>query len=192
MTLRGRGRGRARSSAGAGDARKRETEGGQGMDDRLAGVFARHGRERSDLIPILQDVQGELGYLPREAMLSIAKRLRIPASSVHGIATFYAQFYLQPRGRHRLLVCRGTACHVRGGREIRDSVVRKLGIKEGETTPDLLFSFETVACLGTCALAPVQVIDDEYYGRMTPERVGGVLDGYIERESRAGGADRVD
>ena len=153
------------------------------MSDQLTEVFARHGRERSDLIPILQEAQEELGYLSRETMLAIARRLRIPASSVYGVATFYAQFYLEPRGRHRLLVCRGTACHVRGGREIRESVERKLGIKEGETTEDLLISYETVACLGTCALAPVLVIDDRYYGGMTPDRVGGVLDEYMELEN---------
>src|SRR4030042_2392610 len=95
--------------------------------DELAEVFARHGRERSDLIPILQEAQDQLGYLSRETMLAIARQLRIPASSVLGVATFYAQFYLQPRGRHRLVVCRGNACHVRGSREIRERVERKLG-----------------------------------------------------------------
>ena len=153
------------------------------MSEQLAEVFARHGRERSDLISILQEAQEELGYLPRETMLTIARRLRIPASSVYGVATFYAQFYLRQQGRHRVQVCRGTACHVRGAREIRERVGQKLGIKDGETTEDLLFSYETVACLGTCALAPVLVIDDRYYGGMTPDRVGGVLDEYMEREN---------
>ena len=157
----------------------------------LAEVFARHGRDRSDLIPILQEAQDELGYLSRETMLAIARRLRIPPSSVLGVATFYAQFYLQPRGRHRLVVCRGTACHVRGGREIRESVQRKLGIKEGETTEDFLFSFDTVACLGNCALAPLLVIDDNYYGRMTRDRVDTILDERIEREAQAGGTDQI-
>jgi len=154
-------------------------------------ALGRHRAERSDLIPALQEAQNRLGYLSPETMLRIARRLRIPAGAVYGVATFYAQFYLQPRGRHRLLVCRGTACHVRGGREIRESVERKLGIREGETTEDLLFSYETVACLGTCALAPLLVIDDDYYGRMTPERVSAVLDEYMERESERGGPDQV-
>ena len=161
------------------------------MNAGLEEIFARHGRERSDLIPILQETQDELGYLSEETMLAIAQRLRMPASSVLGVATFYAQFYLQPRGRHRLVVCRGTACHVRGGREIRDGVERKLGIGEGETTEDRLFTFETVACLGNCALAPVLVIDDSYSGRMTRERVGPILDEWIERGARAGGTDQV-
>jgi NADH:ubiquinone oxidoreductase subunit E len=161
------------------------------MNAELAEVFARHGRERSDLIPILQDAQDEFGYLSGETMLAIARRLRIPASSVLGVATFYAQFYLQPRGRHRLVVCRGTACHVRGSREIRESVAGKLGVKEGETTEDLLFSFETVACLGNCALAPVLVIDENYWGRMTRERVGPIVDECIEREAQAGGTDPI-
>jgi NADH-quinone oxidoreductase subunit E len=89
------------------------------------------------------------------------------------------------------VVCRGTACHVRGGREIRESVQRKLGIKEGETTEDLLFSFDTVACLGNCALAPLLVIDDNYYGRMTRDRVDTILDERIEREAQAGGTDQI-
>ena len=161
------------------------------MNAELTEVFARHGRERSDLIPILQEAQDELGYLSQETMLAIARRLRMPPSSVLGVATFYAQFYLKPRGRHRLVVCRGTACHVRGSREIRDGVERKLGIREGETTEDLLFSFETVACLGTCALAPVQVIDGKYYGGMTRERVDAILDEYIERLAQAGGTDQI-
>ena len=161
------------------------------MNTELAGVFARHGRERSDLIPILQEAQDELGDLSNETMLAIARWLRMPPSSVLGVATFYAQFYLQPRGRHRLVVCRGTACHVRGSREIRESVQRKLGIKEGETTEDLLFSFDTVACLGNCALAPLLVIDDNYYGRMTRDRVDTILDERIEREAQAGGTDQI-
>src|SRR4030042_5068726 len=110
------------------------------MNAELAEVFARHGRDRSDLIPILQEAQDELGYLSGETMLAIARRLRMPASSVLGVATFYAQFYLKPRGRHRLVVCRGTACHVRGSRGIRESVAGGLGGKEGETTEDRLFT----------------------------------------------------
>jgi NADH-quinone oxidoreductase subunit E len=161
------------------------------MNAELAEVFARHGSERSDLIPILQEAQDELGYLSRETMLAISRRLRMPASSVLGVATFYAQFYLQPRGRHHLVVCRGTACHVRGSREIRESVEQKLGIRAGETTEDLLFSFETVACLGNCPLAPLLVIDGNYCGRMTRDRVNTILDECMEREAQAGATDQV-
>ncbi|MDI6858659.1 MAG: NADH-quinone oxidoreductase subunit NuoE [Dehalococcoidia bacterium] len=157
--------------------------------DQLADVFARHGRERSDLIPILQEAQDKLGYLSKETMRAIARQLRVPASSVLGVATFYAQFYLQPRGRHRVVVCRGTACHVRGSREIREGVEQKLGIREGETTEDLLFSYETVACLGNCALAPLLVIDDRYHGRMTRERAATILDEYLQGEAQARGTD---
>jgi len=152
------------------------------MASELDEVLGRHGTDRSDLIPVLQDAQGELGYLSEETMLAVARRLRIPTSAVYGVTTFYAQFYLKPQGLHRVLVCRGTACHVRRAREINDSVERKLGIEDGETTEDLFFSFETVACLGTCALAPVMVIDGEYHGGMTPERVEAVLDEYLEQE----------
>ena len=158
-------------------------EGTDWMTAELTGILDRHGNDRSDLVPILQEAEEELGYLSHETMLAVARRLRIPASSVYGVATFYAQFHLKPRGRHLVLVCRGTACHVRAGREIREGVARELGIAEGETTDDLLFTYETVACLGTCALAPLMVIDAKYYGGMTPERVRAVLDEYVEREN---------
>ena len=158
-------------------------EGTDWMTAELTGILDRHGNDRSDLIPILQEVEEELGYVSPESMLAIARRLRVPTSSVYGVATFYAQFHLKPRGRHLVLVCRGTACHVRAGREIREGVERELGIADGETTDDLSFTYETVACLGTCALAPLMVIDGKYYGGMTPERVRAVLDEYVEREN---------
>lgn len=141
----------------------------------LDSVLARYRRENSALIPLLQDVQEALGYLPPEAMSAIAEFLNIPESAVYGVATFYAQFYLTRQGRHRVKVCQGTACHVRGGRRIMDAVKKKLGIKPGETGADYKFSLERVACFGSCALAPVMVVDGKVYGRMTPQKAEQIL-----------------
>ncbi len=157
------------------------------MDPKLEAALSRHGRSRSDLIPILQDVQAALGYLPKEALAAVARHLNVPEAEVRGVASFYAQFYFEPQGRHRIRVCRGTACHVRGSARIRRMVERKLGVKEGETTPDMLFTYETVACLGACALSPVMVIDGTYYGRMSPERAEDVLREYM-RQAKKGQA----
>ena len=151
------------------------------MNPRLRRVLDKHKGGREDLIPLLQDIQKEFGYLPKDIMRDVAAHLRIPASSVYGVATFYTQFYLKPQGRHRVRVCRGTACHVRGSRRIQERVKHKLGVKEGDTTKDMMFSYETVACLGTCALAPVMLIHNTYYGRITPERVDGILEEYMKR-----------
>ena len=125
----------------------------------------------TDLIGLLQDVQDHSGYLPEQTLAEISRRTRTPLSRIYGVVSFYAQFYTEPRGRHTIRCCRGTACHVRDGKKIIQSVERTLGIEEGQTTGDMLFSFETVACLGACALAPVVVIDDTYYGSTTPQRI---------------------
>ncbi len=132
------------------------------------------------LIPLLQRAQDIYNYLPRSIMARIAQHLRLPWSKVYGVATFYAQFYFEPRGKHVVRVCRGTACHVRGGKRVLEAVKRELRIDDGETTEDMLFSLETVACLGACALAPVMVVGSTYYGRLTPERAGYVLQSYRE------------
>jgi len=129
----------------------------------------------SNLIEVLQKVQGRFGYLPRNALEELSRRTRIRLSRIYGVVTFYAQFYTEPRGRHTILCCRGTACHVKGASKVLDAVKRTLGIDEGETTPDMEFYLETVACLGTCFLAPVMMIDDQYYGRLTPQRAEAIL-----------------
>lgn len=123
------------------------------------------------LIPILQKVQEEFGYLPKEALYKISKKTKTPISKIYGVVTFYAQFYLTPRGRNIVRVCRGTACHVRGGKSVKETVEKTLEISEGETTPDYKFTLETVACLGACALAPVMVINNAYYGKMTQSKI---------------------
>lgn len=122
-----------------------------------------------DIISSLQDVQERYGYLPQPAMDELARLSGFPVAKFYGVATFYAQFHLAPHGRHTVRVCRGTACHVRGAPKILDAVVRHLGVDDGGTTPDRCFSLETVACLGTCFLSPVMLVDTKYYGNLTPE-----------------------
>ena len=131
-----------------------------------------------NLIGVLQRVQEKLGYLPREALVVVGRRARVPLSRIYGIVTFYAQFYTEPRGRHTVRCCRGTACHVKGAQRVIETVERELGIKEGQTTPDMLFYLETVACLGTCFLAPVMMIDNHYYGVLTPQKIHSILRSY--------------
>ena len=137
----------------------------------------------SNLISVLQHVQDSLGYLPRPALEEISCRTKIALSRIYGVVTFYAQFYTEPRGRHTVRCCRGTACHVRGGKAVIDAVRRTLDIDDGETTDDMLFTFETVACLGACALSPVMVINDTYYGKMTARRAQECLHQITEEES---------
>ncbi len=127
--------------------------------------------KRENLIPALQLAQEKLGWLPKEAMLGISQYLKIPESEVWGTASFYAQFRFSPVGKNMIVVCRGTACHVRGSAGILRELERELGIKPGETTEDLMFSLERVACFGSCALAPVVVINGKVYGRQTTTSV---------------------
>lgn len=151
------------------------TETGDVVEE-LRPVFDRYTGLREELIPILQDAQERLGYLPREALTAVGEFLNIPESVVFGVTTFYAQFHLTRQGKHRIKVCCGTACHVRGGRRVMQTVRRTLGIRPGETTPDYEFSLERVACFGSCALAPVVVVDGKVHGRMTPQKVGRIIE----------------
>lgn len=139
--------------------------------DKLAEVLAPFRGKKGVTIAVLQKVQEELGYLPREAVEEIGRALRISPSEIYGVITFYAQFRTTPRGRHIVRVCRGTACHVRGGGAVLDQVKRELGIEENESTPDLEYTLETVACIGACALAPAMVIDEDTFGQVTPGKV---------------------
>ena len=146
---------------------------------RLDNVFEKHQGEEGALIPVLQEAQGIYGYLSKEVLATIAKRLNTPLSRIFGVVTFYAQFYTTPRGRYTVRVCRGTACYVRGGKNVLKAVQQALGIGEGETTPDFKFTFETVACLGACALSPVLLVNKNYYGKLTPAKVEKVLKQYV-------------
>ncbi len=122
-----------------------------------------------DLIPILQKIQEAYGYLPAEVLKEVSERTGIPTSRMYGVITFYSQFSLKPRGRHAIKCCRGTACHVRGGKAVLETLMKELRVEEGGTTADRRFTFEPVACLGTCFLAPVVMVDDQYFGLLTPE-----------------------
>ena len=141
----------------------------------LTEILSHYHGQRDELIPILQEAQERFRYLPENVMKQIARFLRLSESTVFGVATFYAQFKFSPSGRMVVRVCRGTACHVRGGARILREVEKRLGIKPGQSTDDLEYSLETIACFGSCALAPVMVIDQNVYGRMTTTKVGQIL-----------------
>ncbi|MFH1651939.1 MAG: NAD(P)H-dependent oxidoreductase subunit E [Chloroflexota bacterium] len=132
-------------------------------------------RERDNLIPVLQGVQARLGYLPREAMLTVAEHLGLPPVDVYEVVTFYNQFRRQPPGKHSFRVCLGTACHMKGGYITLDAWKRRLNIDAGETTADREFDLDTVACVGCCTMAPVTVVDDKPEAEVTPTRVDGLL-----------------
>lgn len=145
------------------------------MKDKLQRIFTRHDRKRDALIPVLQDIQAEFGYLPPHAMQAAARHCRTSAVEVYGVSTFYAQFKFSPVGRHTVTVCQGTACHVMGGYRILEECKSQLGVQPGQTTPDGMFTLETVACIGACALSPAVVVDKDTYGRMKPERITEIL-----------------
>lgn len=137
----------------------------------LTEILSSYRGRRGELIPILQEIQANFGYLPEEVMLSIARFTGIPESEVYSVASFYGQFRLMPLGRRRVTICRGTACHIRGVPQILDKTEKILGIREGETSAGLEYTLETVACFGCCALAPCLKINADIYGEMTTERV---------------------
>ena len=149
-------------------------------------VLKRFSRKRGNLIPILQQVQGKLGYLPREAMLEIAEFLAIPPIDVYSVVTFYNQFRLNPPGKHSIRVCLGTACHMKGGYITLDAWKRRLGIDRGETTPDREFDLDTVACVGCCTMAPVTVVNDKPQARVEPTKVDGLLLAFEREREKKG------
>lgn len=148
------------------------------MVEELAEILRPYKGERGTLIPVLQKVQENLGYLSQESVSEIAKFLKVAESEIFGVASFYAQFRFTRPGEHSVKVCLGTACHVRGGVRIMDTMQRELKVEPGGTTEDYKFSLERVACFGSCALAPVVVIDDKVYGRMTTTKAKEILDQY--------------
>jgi NADH-quinone oxidoreductase subunit E len=158
------------------------------VDDILKDIAAKltsFDRDRGNLIPILQMIQQRHAYLPPEALKMVAQHLQMAPCEVYGVATFYNQFRFNPPGKHQIKVCLGTACHVRGGDIILENFERKLGIKEGETTPDREFSIERVACVGCCALAPVTVVNETVHGHTSPSKVEGLILGFqIEKEKQ--------
>ncbi len=144
-------------------------------EEKLNEILSHYAGKKDELIPILQEAQEEFRYLPVKVMQGIARFLRLPESTVYGVSTFYAQFKFFPTGKKKVRLCRGTACHVRNASRILGEVEKQLDIKPGETTDDLEYSLETIACFGSCALAPVMVVDDNVYGRMTPKKVAQIL-----------------
>lgn len=148
-------------------------------------VLRRFTKKRGNLVPVLQQVQDELGYLPREAMIEVAQFLKIPEIDVYGVVTFYNQFRLTPPGRHSIRVCLGTACHMKGGYILLDAWKRRLSIGRGQTTKDREFDLDTVACVGCCAMAPVNVIDKKAEGRVSPTKIDGFLLAFkMEKEKK--------
>lgn len=145
------------------------------VQDKLKEIFSHYTGDRQELIPLLQETQEKFRYLPAAAMREIARFLHIPESTVYGVSTFYAQFKLTPLGRRIIRMCRGTACHVRGAGKVLAEMEKQLGIKAGETSGDMEYTLETVACIGACALAPTMTIDNETHGKMTPKKVAEVL-----------------
>ncbi len=152
--------------------------------EKLSGILDGHARRPSRLIPILQAIQHEYNYLPEEVLTYVATSLGVPPARVFGVATFYAHFALEPKGKHIVRLCDGTACHVKQSIPILEALHQKLGTSEKrKTTPDMLFTVETVACLGACGLAPVVVIDEQVHGQMTPERAVELVDEIQMREA---------
>jgi len=138
-------------------------------------IISKYRRQRWGLMPLLHEVQEAVGYIPPVAIPRIAKGLGLFPSQVQGVISFYALFYTEPRGKNIVRVCRGTACHVRGGKTILKLVKQHLGIEDGETTPDFKYSLETVACIGCCALAPNMVVNRNIHGQMNPKKVASIL-----------------
>lgn len=136
----------------------------------LIAVIDNSVKKNKELIPILEDVQNRFRYIPKDAVQLISDRIKRPISEIYGVVTFYRSFSLTPRGKHIVTVCVGTACHVRGGSKILSTLSRELKINPGQTTKDLNYSLDAVNCLGCCAIGPVIVIDDEYYGEMTAKK----------------------
>ena len=143
--------------------------------EKTVSIISSYREQRWGLIPLLHEIQEKVGYIPPETIPSIAQGLSLFPSQVQGVISFYTQFYTTPRGKNVVRVCRGTACHVRGGKTILKLVKQHLGIEEGETTPDLKYTLETVACIGVCALAPNIVINKETHGHMNPKKVTRLL-----------------
>ena len=141
------------------------------------GVLAKYQHDASMLVGILQDVQSELNYLPKDCLEMVAEGLSIPLSRVFSVATFFKAFSLKPRGRHNIHVCMGTACHVRGAEKVLDKMETELCLGAGQTSADMKFTLETVNCVGACALGPVVVVDGEYAGQVTSEKVKSILEG---------------
>lgn len=148
------------------------------QEERLRQIIAEHKGTPGATMPVLQAAQEIFGYLPEEVQIIVAEGLDIPLSEVYGVASFYAQFTMNPKGRYQISVCLGTACYVKGAADVLSAVEQKLGIKTGSITKDGKFSLDACRCVGACGLAPVMMIGSDVYGRLTPDQVGPILDKY--------------
>jgi NADH:ubiquinone oxidoreductase subunit E len=155
-------------------------------EELLEQILASYKGERNELVPILQEVQENLGYLPEEVMQEVAKFVGVPESHVYSVASFYAQFRTLPLGRRRVAVCRGTACHIRGAPQILNEIEEAIHLKEGETSEDLEYTLETVACIGCCALAPCIRVNKDVAGDMTPEKAKDLFNGHGKGHGESG------
>lgn len=151
---------------------------------KITAILEKYPANRGSLIPVLQDVQQDLGYLSEEAVEELARLMGISANEIYGVATFYTQFRFNPPGRHNIQSCQGTACHVRGGLQILNELEQRLGIKAGQTTADGQFDLDRVACLGCCALAPVVAVDGKVHAQVTAKKIPSVLSQY--RDDKGG------
>ncbi len=148
----------------------------------LTPILEKYKGQDDALITLLQEIQEAFSFLPEEALTELCRYTKIPMSKIYAVATYYAQFYLTPRGRNTVRICRGTACHVRGASRILDAVERELKLSEGETSTDLEYSLETVACIGACALAPTMVVNQTTHGKVTPAKVPGIFNKEVGKE----------
>jgi len=152
------------------------------LDD-ISKLIDKYRSSDGGLVPLLQEAQDQVGYLSREILEQVAEGMKLSLAKVVGVATFYSQFHLKPRGKNIIRICTGTACHVRGGASIMAKLEEELGIKTGETTKDLQFTLESVACIGACGLAPVISINEEIYGKLTPDKIPEILAQYRRQEA---------
>jgi len=148
------------------------------LREKVGQVLQKYQHDKSLLVDILQDIQAESGYLPKEVLEETSQGLGVPLSRVYSVATFFKSFNLKPRGRHIINVCLGTACHVRGGVRVLERIERELRISRGETSKDLKFTLETVNCVGACALGPIVIVDEDYHGEITPDKVKSLIEDY--------------
>lgn len=153
----------------------------------MSSIINRYPPERRFILAIMQDLQKQFNYLPKEALKMTAEHVNAPMTVIFSMATFYKAFSLVPKGRFVLKTCDGTACHIKGSNIVIDEVYKILGIKPGETTPDGLFSLETVNCLGCCSLAPVMMVNDQVYGHLTPDKTADVIKEYANKDCSGGG-----
>ena len=152
--------------------------GAEQLEKKVKSILDNYQCDKGMLVSILQDIQAEYNYLPKEVLVEVSQKLDAPLSQVYSVATFFKAFSLEPRGRHLISVCLGTACHVRGAVRILETIERELDIKSGETTKDLKFTLEAVNCVGACALGPIIVVDGEYHGQMKADKVKALFENY--------------